>query len=482
MMSISEDMNSTLCQTVLVTDDDKDVRWALSSILKQDGFVVLEADSGPTALKILLQGVVDVMILDMCMANMNGLDVQRAARKAGCDTPIIFVSGFGTAELATEAGRMGASGFLTKPIRKEDLVLTIQMALKGKHRKKEDSSWVSGFKKEPWRVFGVSSHSQKIHELIAKVAPTDYTVIIGGETGVGKELVARMIHHLSSREKGPFITLDCGAINPTLIENELFGHEKGAFTGANTSRPGVFESAEGGTLFLDEIGNLPLAMQAKLLRVLQERQVCRVGSSTPIKLNVRVLAATNEKLERAVVAGDFRSDLFYRLNEFNIPVAPLRERRGDLLFLAKKFIEEAVIELNKQDCSLSEEAEKILMDFYFPGNVRELRNVMRRAVLVSDKIILPEHLNIDRTTLPISNLVSDMVEDEEEGDGKFRTFKEIVRQKVSQTERDLLFKALVNSNGNMAEAARALHIDYKTMREKSKDYHLSLTFKVEKLS
>lgn len=477
-MNSTKDNNAPLCRTILITDDDKDVRWALSSILKQEGFVILEAECGATALKILKQGMVDIMLLDVRMADMNGIEVLRSARKAGYDTPIIFLSGFGTVELASEAGRLGASGFLTKPFKKEDLVLTLQMVLMGYDcvGKKKKGNWLPTDRKELGKVLGPSPQSQKIYGMVAKVAPTDYTVVISGETGVGKELVAHMIHQMSARREGPFVALDCGSITPTLIEAELFGHEKGAFTGATSSRPGFFEIANGGTLLLDEIGNLPLAMQAKLLRVLQERQVCRVGSSIPIKVDVRVLAATNENLVASVEAGRFRSDLYYRLNEFSIPVAPLRERGADTLFLARKFAEEAYKELNKPDCAISETIEEILVQYRFPGNVRELRNIIRRAVLIADATIQPEHLNIDMTKLSLNHLVAQLGSGENER--AELTFREIVHQKIAQTERDILIKVLAKTGGNMAEAARILQIDYKTMRTKAKDYQLSFNLTI----
>lgn len=480
-MNNPEEVKSPHKQTVLITDDDKDVRWALSSLLKHEGFNTLEAESGSEALKTLLQGGVDVMLLDFRMADMDGLKVLKTARNAGCDTPIIFLSGFGTTEMAIEAGRLGACGFLTKPFKKEDLVLTIQLVLEGQghDRTKESGSWVGKPRKAPWKTLGVSKQSQRIHEVVNKIAPTDYTVVINGETGVGKELVAQMIHHMSHRGCGKFVALDCGSITPTLIESELFGHEKGAFTGATTSRPGIFEAAQGGTLFLDEITNLPISMQAKLLRVLQERQVCRVGSTKPIKIDVRVLAATNENLENLVDSGAFRSDLFYRLNEFNIPVSPLRERGEDIIFLAQKFILEASKELHKEECTLDEGAKEVLVKYGWPGNVRELRNIMRRAVLVAENAtISPEHLHISipkAAATPMETIQKEELSTAPNTGSSF-SFKEIVRQKIALAERDLLLKALNQAGGNMAEAARTLNIDYKTMREKSKEYQLSVTF------
>jgi two-component system nitrogen regulation response regulator GlnG len=302
---------------------------------------------------------------------------------------------------------------------------------------------------------------------LERVAPTDFTVIVVGETGSGKELVARAIHQQSRRAAAPFVPVDCGAIPPALIESELFGHEKGAFTGADRLRPGKFEAAQGGTLFLDEVQNLPPPVQIKFLRALQERQIVHVGGTQPIDIDIRVIAATNQNLAELVSQGRFRQDLFHRLDEFQIGLPPLRERREDIVYLAKRFLDLTRAELNKDLIGISAPALEALLSYPWPGNVRELRNVIRRAVLLADQYIEREHLGIKEADLaavaglpgpaPLDGTVP---------------FKELVRRTLVKLERQILLQALQQTGGNKAQAARLLQIDYKTMHTKAKEYGL----------
>ncbi|MBE3132281.1 MAG: sigma-54-dependent Fis family transcriptional regulator [Acidobacteria bacterium] len=310
---------------------------------------------------------------------------------------------------------------------------------------------------------------QRVFAEMQRVAPTDFTVLITGETGSGKEVVARAVHRMSPRGSGPFVPVDCGSIPPSLVEGELFGHEKGSFTGADRCRPGKFEVASGGTLFLDEISNLPLHMQPKLLRALQDKQIWRIGGVRPLAADIRILAATNQDLAGLVRAGAFRRDLYHRLNEFSIVVPPLRERCGDVVSLAGQFLELANHELKKGVPGFSEAAIQLLLDYRWPGNVRELRNVVRRAVLLADSRVEPLHLTL--LDPPPGAGALGPGELAESFDGSV-PFKEMVRRAVVRVERQILVQVLAQTSGNKAEAARLLRIDYKTIHKKVKDYGL----------
>jgi len=318
---------------------------------------------------------------------------------------------------------------------------------------------------------GSSEPMQQVFAEMQRVAPTDFTVLITGETGAGKEVVARAIHRMSPRASGPFVPVDGGSIPTSLVEGELFGHEKGSFTGADRCRPGKFEVASGGTLFLDEISSLPLDVQPKLLRALQDKQIWRIGGSRPLAADIRIIAATNHDLALLVRAGTFRRDLYHRLNEFSIVVPPLRERCGDVVSLANQFRELANRELKKGVLGFSEAAIRVLLGYRWPGNVRELRNVVRRAVLLADSHVEPLHLALldpppDAAWLGPGELA-------ESFDGSV-PFKEMVRRAVIRVERQILVQVLTQTSGNKAEAARLLRIDYKTMHKKVRDYGLCI--------
>ena len=318
--------------------------------------------------------------------------------------------------------------------------------------------------------------SLPIHRIISdvqRVAPTDFTVIVTGETGVGKELVARTIHHSSRRSGAPFVPVDCGSLPPSLIESELFGHEQGAFTGADRMRTGCFEAAAGGTLFLDEITNLPLTMQAKLLRALQERRIFRVGGTVPIQLDVRVLAASNESLEALVASGRFRRDLYHRLNEFAITIPSLQERNDDLVYLAQRFLKSTCQELGKL-VDIEPAALDHLRNYSWPGNVRELRNVIRRAVLLAETSIGREHLRLEPSGQSDHLAAQDGAKlDVADLHDPGLSLREVVRKRVRETERNVLMQVLKQTGGNKAKAARLLQIDYKTIRTKAKEYAIT---------
>lgn len=460
----------TRTSRVLIADDEQDVRLMLKVLITDEGYTVIEADNGETALQILKESQVDILLLDLMMPVFSGIEVLQQLKKRSCTMPVIVITGCGSEDAAIQAGRCGACGFLTKPVRNAEVLYTIQVALES-HRfcaapLPTRPSQTAGPALQ--KIMGASAEVQKIVTQIEQVARTDFTVIISGETGVGKEVVATTIHHNSRRAAGPFNAVDCGSIPPTLIESELFGHEKGSFTGADRSRCGCFETAAGGTLLLDEIGNLPLAMQAKLLRALQERQIYRVGGNTPIPLDVRVLAATNEELLAQVEAGLFRRDLYYRLNEFSIRVPPLRERDQDILFLALGFLQVACEELGKASLDIRSEAAEMLKAYSWPGNVRELRNLIRRAALFADGPIDHGHLLLAGLAPTVTSCVC---QPQPDLTGSL-SFRELVRRGISATEREIILQVLKQTGGNMKQAARFLRLDYKTLRTKVKQYGL----------
>lgn len=398
--------------------------------------------------------------------------------------PIIMLTGYGEISDAVQAIKNGAYDYLLKPISVERVLDIIRQALKESYVKQElrltDAS--TDFQLSLRETMGSSAQIQKIMLEVERVAATDFSVLILGETGVGKELVARSVHAQSHRAQGKFVAIDCGSIPETLMESELFGHEKGAFTGADRAKSGKLEMASGGTLFLDEIGNLTLGMQSKLLRVLQEKNFYRVGGVNPIKTDMRVIAATNQYLPDYISKGTFRGDLYHRLGEYVICVPALRDRQEDILFLVKRFMEITNYELNKNVTGLSQEAQTLLQVYEWPGNVRELRNVIRRAVLMADKVIQPEHLEFlkpkeenhpqkQEPEMPLPDEAADAYCLTAEL-GK-QSFKAIVHKSTSSVERAVLIQVLKMTNGNKAQAARLLQIDYKTIHTKLKQYQIT---------
>ena len=456
--------------TVLIIDDDPDIRWTLSALLKSEGFQTLEAEDGARALAVVRDGRADLMLLDLLMPGVNGLEILRLVRGVDADFPVILLTGHGTPDMAVEAGSYAVNGLLTKPFKNDEVALSVRAALATYRRIRREPSRkrLQNQGSSLHDLMGTSPAIQSIVARVKRVAPSEFTVVIEGETGVGKELVANSIHAMSRRSQGPFVAVDCGAIPATLIESELFGHEKGAFTGADHLRTGCFEEARGGTLFFDEIGNLPLAMQVRLLRALQERHFRRVGGAASIEMDVRVVVATNEDLDRLVKAGKFRQDLFYRLNEFRIVIPPLREHPEDIVFLAKRFLDEACHELHKAACVMTEEAVTILLAHSWSGNVRELRNIIRRAVLLAESMISSEHLQVARVVESCetpSTAEAAVVKCDP-------SFKDLMQDVTSEAERTILMRYLRITRGNLKKTAIMLHMDYKTMRTKARQYQL----------
>jgi two-component system nitrogen regulation response regulator GlnG len=396
------------------------------------------------------------------------MEVLRRARELDSGLGLIMFAAAPDLREVVGAIKAGASDYLPYPSNGDGLVAAIRRACTERRRRAQlGQEEAAETKSSLLEQMGGSEKVRRLAAEVARVAPTNFSVVIAGETGSGKELVAGAIHAQSHRTSGPFLALDCGAIPDSLIENELFGHERGSFTGADQTRRGKFEAASGGTLFLDEIANLPVAMQGKLLRALQEKQVYRIGGMVGIKVDVRLIAATNQDLQALVAAKTFRGDLFHRLSEYMLYIPPLRERREDILFLAQQFLERTNLELGKRVGGFSAPALQLLLAHDWPGNVRELRNAVRGGVLLADEMIEPKQLRL-RLPLPLAAALPPGGPDPED-EGSL-SLKDIVRRNTIRVERNVLLRALARSGGNKAKAARILGIDYKTIHSKIRLY------------
>jgi DNA-binding NtrC family response regulator len=444
---------------VLIVDDDPALLQALPEALRirMSGVTVDTADSASAALDQIAARDYDAIVTDIKMPGMDGLELLAEIRMRRPDTPTLMITGHGEHSLAIGALRGGAYDFIQKPIDRDYFVTSLRRAIEmgelGRRIKQQlPLRW----------LMGPSRQMEKVVQQIKQVANSPLTILIEGETGTGKELVARAIHQLSARRKKPFVAVDCGAIPETLIESELFGYEKGAFTGAHQRKEGKFPLAESGSLFLDEILNLPLTTQAKLLRALQERQVEPLGSTQPVRMDVRIIAASNVSLEREVRAGRFRQDVYYRLNEFVITLPPLRER-DDIIRLANDFLAEASMEFGRPCREISEAATQSLLGYRWPGNVRELRNVIRRALLLASDVIEPEHF-----AFVVEKSAATPFREKQAPIGP--SLKEIAEAAASDAEQQAIRRALQNANGNKSEASRLLRTDYKTLHLKMKQY------------
>jgi two-component system, NtrC family, response regulator HydG len=480
---------------VLIVDDDPVLLEALPEALRlrMEGVTVETADSAAAALERIADRDYDAIVTDVKMPGMDGLELLAHIRTRRPDTPTLMITGHGETSLVVDALRGGACDFIQKPIDREYFVASLRRAIQMRElsrRAKEEQLALERHISELEDV--IEDRSHKLHERrkvsenpltwmegssgrmanvvqqIKQVADSPLTVLIEGETGTGKELAARAIHHLSARREQPFVAVDCGAIPDTLIESELFGYEKGAFTGAHQRKEGLFQLAGGGTLFLDEIVNIPLPVQMKLLRALQQRQVQPLGSKQVVPVAVRIIAASNVPLGEEVRTGRFRADVYYRLNEFVITLPPLRER-DNILDLANSLLTEAAVSLDRPCRKISEAAAKVLLRYHWPGNVRELRNVIRRACLLASEIIEPEHLSI----LPIEpSAVTTHNNKAGAADSTVgeSSLKELAEMAVLDTEAQAIRLALHATRGNKSEAARLLKVDYKTLHLKMKRF------------
>jgi len=460
-------------RNILVVDDDPDFIWLIRNMLEQNGYRVSEACDGQSALAVFEKQKPDVILMDYRMPGRDGLDIALEMKDRDVSVPIIMITGYGEVRVAVHALKAGVYDYVIKPVDKDDLLFAIARAMENQHLV-EEVERLRAVLHEQGSLCDLMGNSGPVRDLIdrvEKVAPTSFTVLIQGESGTGKELVASAIHNLSQAKDGPFVAVDCGAIPGPLIESELFGYMKGAFTGAYGDKPGQFELADGGTLFLDEVGNLPYNVQQKLLRVLQERAVQRLGGKTPVRIHVRIVAATNQPLEKDVETGRFRSDLYFRLNEFTIRTPTLRERREDIPYLASRFMCDVEEELGKKCGRISDEALRLLAGYPWPGNVRELRNVIRQAVLLSgdEGSILSHHLTfsspstLQREAGPSSCAVICAGE---------KSLQEIVTGLKEAFEKKVIEDAMLQAKGNKSEAARRLKVDYTTLFRKIKSHRI----------
>jgi DNA-binding NtrC family response regulator len=444
-----------LTAQILVIDDDKAMRDACYQILSRQGYQVELAANARQGLTLLERISFDVILLDLVMPDLDGLETLKKIRGIDPEIEVIIITGYGTIQSAVESIKAGAFHFLSKPFVPDDLRHVVSRALEKRRLDLENLYLRQELKtKDERRVLVYQSEPmERIMDMVARVAPTDSTVLITGESGTGKGLVAQKIHQLSQRARRPFITVDCGTLVETLFESELFGHVKGSFTGADANKVGKFELAQNGTLFFDEISNIGLEVQAKLLRAVEERKISKVGSHRVIKVDVRIIAATNKDLAKAIKDGTFREDLFYRLNVVLIQMPALRERKSDIPLLVQHFLEKYNTKVRKDIRGISPEALDLLQRHDWPGNVRELENTVERLVVLSSGPYLePADLAFAGTILSPSLESSGI--------------------SLRDLERDHIIHTLQRYDGHKSETARALGIDRKTLREKLKRYHI----------
>lgn len=453
-----------MSRSVLVIDDDDAARKLVMAIFGAEGIPIAGAAGGAAGLAQIARERPGVVLLDMQMPDMNGLEVLEALAKKDPTLPVVMLTADADLRTAVRATRLGAYDYLTKPVDHEEVVAVVRRALETSALRAEVNDLRRRLASGGTLTdeMGSSAPAREVAEHVDTVAASDFTVLVLGETGTGKELVARAIHRQSERRDRPFVALDCGAIPEALLESELFGHERGAFTGADRKRAGRFELAQHGTLFLDEVGNLPLGLQAKLLRVLESRQVTAVGSSAASSMDVRFVAATNDDLQERVTSGQFRADLYFRLAQYTIHLPTLRDRKADIDYLANRFMAEASVELRRPVREIAPDALDALLRHSWPGNVRELRNVVRQAVIrTSDLVLRKDALRglVGRAaataTLPIASSGS-------------ASLKEIAEEAARSAERQAICDTLRRTHGNQSQAARILATDYKTLYLKMK--------------
>jgi len=437
---------------ILIADDEEIVIRSCLRILDGDDFQVEAVQDGREALRKIEENPYDVMILDIMMPNMDGLEVLRRVKETHPNMDVIMITGLSQIDTAVQAMKLGAFDYISKPFEPDELKLVVQRALERRRLLQENltlkSELSSKYRFE--NIIGLSPQMQAVYRLIAQCAPTSSTVLITGESGTGKELIARAIHYNSLRKDKPFVAVDCNALSENLLESELFGHVKGAFTSAVVNKKGMFEVAGSGTLFLDEIGNISMSIQAKLLRVLQEREFRAVGDTRTLIANFRLVTATNKDLKAMVAAGTFRDDLYYRINIFPIHAPALRERKGDIPALAYHFLKVFSAELGKKITDISEGALSTLVNYGWPGNVRELENVMHRAaILTSDNVIRQAHLvNIVDSSQPQADLAVPRTGDE------LKRVKKAAREKsVEEIEKQFVLEALKRNEWNVTKSA-----------------------------
>lgn len=442
---------------ILIVDDDKEMCTLLEEVLSGEGFSLTTINISREAVKLLKKEDFDVVITDLMMEGLKGLELLQESKRIAPLTPVIIITAFGTVESAIKAMKMGAYDYITKPFQLDELILTVKKAMENRMLKEE----VSRLKKEVairyqfHNIIGRSNSMQRIYDLIERISDSSSNVLITGESGTGKELVAKAIHYSGKRKEGHFVAVNCAAIPETLLESELFGYRKGAFTDAKTDKKGLIFAAHEGTLFLDEITEMAYPLQAKLLRVIEEKKVRPLGDTQSYPVDLRVIATSNQDIRALIQKGRFREDLYYRLKVVDIEMPPLRERKEDILLLAENFLKRFLKETGKEITGFSEEAKKVMLNYSWPGNVRELENVIERAIILSkNKIIHPE------------DLPSSMTQQVEED-----AVEKALRQRLTldQLEKDYIKKVLLQVGGNKSRAAEILGLDRKTLYRKLKE-------------
>lgn len=454
---------------ILIVDDDQSFRFLLEEALKKEGYFVGVAKNGEEALNIYKKESFDIVTLDIKMPKMDGFEVLSQMKQIHPEQLIVIITAYGAQKIAIEAVKKGAYDYFTKPFDIDELRLVIKRAIECNRLNKENRQLRQELQKRYGfnEIIGNSGKMLEVFEIMKKVIATDVTVLIQGDSGTGKELVARAIHFNSTRKNAPFVKINCAAIPEGVLESELFGHEKGAFTDASFKKIGRFEAADHGTIFLDEIGDMSLATQAKVLRVLQEKEFERVGSTTPINVDLRILVATNKDLFRAVKEEQFREDLYYRINVVSINLPPLRQRHEDIPLLFEHFMHKFNKEFDKSIKHISLGAMELLMKYSWPGNIRELENVLQRAIILAEEDI------ITNKDLPfyIQCLDNEIKVDTESVDFS-KSLIDTVKDIVDGVERQIIVKALEKTNWNRTESARMLKISRKSLFNKMKRYHL----------
>jgi two-component system, NtrC family, response regulator HydG len=439
---------------ILLVEDDLTFAQLLQGFLQKHGHEITFVQDTKSSFKLIEQKTFDLLLLDYRLPDGTGVDVLVKARETGLAAPVIIMTSFNDVRTAVKAIRSGAFDYITKPVNPEELLMIMNNAL-GENKKQLNVQPAD----QPEFIKGNSRHSDKLYEYVDVVSPTDMSVLIQGESGTGKEYVARMIHRQSNRAQKPFVAIDCGTLSKDLAASELFGHLKGAFTGAIANKKGVFEWADGGTLFMDEVGNLGYDVQLKLLRVLQEKVIQPLGSNKTIPVNVRIITATNDNLINSINEGGFRQDLYHRINEFKIQLSPLRERGSDIDVFIKHFMQLANDELGRKVTDFSAEAKEVLHKYDWPGNLRELNNVIRRMVLLSRDEVAGIEVLPDEMLFSVSNNLTTI------NDSDLKAQNEI-------NERNLIQKALLQVKNNKSKAAKLLNIDRKTLYSKIERYGL----------